>query len=228
MDGDDDTLTKYLQGRLPQLPEEIQNLDRRALREAGRKAADLDATAGNDENRLAEIGTLHGEFQDALQKLADAGVPTYAVGKVADIYAQRGITESVHTGNTVDSQHQVETFYRDKPEGLIFANFIDFDMLYGHRRDAVGYGRALEQTDAFFGRFIERMRHDDLLVITADHGNDPTFKGTDHTREYVPLLVYQPNHTRGSLGMRRGFYDVAQSLASFFGIDAMPRGVSFL
>jgi phosphopentomutase len=164
-----------------------------------------------------------------LERLTAHGVPVYAVGKITDIYAHRGITESDHTGDTKSSQEAVERFTRTHPSGLIFANFIDFDMVYGHRRDPVGYAKALEQTDEWLGTYLDLLQPDDLLIITADHGNDPTFKGTDHTREYVPLLVYQQNRQPGQdLGIREGFYDVAQSLASFFGIDPIPRGKSFL
>ncbi|NKB23522.1 MAG: phosphopentomutase [Kiritimatiellae bacterium] len=163
-----------------------------------------------------------------LERLYNKGVPVYVVGKIEDIYAHRGITESVHTGNNIDSQKQVETFYQEKDEGLIFANLIDFDMLCGHRRDPKGYAECIEQTDQFLRKFIPQLRDDDVLIITADHGNDPTFKGSDHTREFVPLLVYQPNTSSRNLGIRNGFYDVAQSLASYFRIDPIPRGLSFL
>ena len=163
-----------------------------------------------------------------LERLVNAGVPVYAVGKIEDIYAHRGITEANHTGNTELSQNAVSKWTREKPEGLIFANFIDFDMQYGHRRDAPGYARALESTDAWLASYIKLLGKDDVLMLTADHGNDPTYKGSDHTREIVPLLVYQPGRTGGSLGVRKGFYDVAQSIATFFRIEALPRGISFI
>jgi phosphopentomutase len=112
--------------------------------------------------------------------------------------------------------------------GFLFANFIDFDMLYGHRRDAQGYADCLVQTDAWLKTFLPRLGRDDMLIITADHGNDPTWKGTDHTREIVPLLVYRPGQPGVSLGVRKGYYDVAQSVAHYFGLDPLPRGLSFL
>ena len=168
------------------------------------------------------------EDQTILGHLTGADVPVYAVGKIEDIYAQRGITESNHTGNTEASQGAVEDFFSKCDGGFVFANFIDFDMLYGHRRDPEGYAKALEQTDAWLETFLPKLGPDDVLMVTADHGNDPTFKGSDHTREHVPLLVYRPGRVGESLGVRNGFYDVAQSLASFFGVDPMPRGVSFL
>ena len=163
-----------------------------------------------------------------LERLVAAGVPVYAVGKIEDIYAHRGITETLHTGNTRDSSELVARWTREKKKGLIIANFIDFDMVYGHRRDAAGYAHALEETDRWLGAYLPLLAKDDLLVLTADHGNDPTFRGTDHTREFVPLLAYQPGRAPLSLGIRRGFYDIAQSIASFFGIPALPRGSSFL
>ncbi len=162
------------------------------------------------------------------ERLLDAGVPVYAVGKIEDIVAHRGITESIHSPNTEASQKVVEQFMQKDGDGFIFANFIDFDMLYGHRRDPGGYAAALRQTDAWLAQFIPTLERDDVLILTADHGNDPTFKGTDHTREYVPLLVYQKNVPGESLGIRRGFYDIAQSLAGWFGLAPIPRGQGFL
>lgn len=163
-----------------------------------------------------------------LDNLTNAGIAVYAVGKIEDIFVRRGITQSFHTGNNNESQAKVMELVKQNISGLIFANFIDFDMLYGHRRDADGYARALQLTDSFFGELIPELDNSDILIITADHGNDPTFRGTDHTREYVPLLVYQPSRPGYCLGIRQGFYDVAQSLASAFHIRPMPRGISFL
>jgi phosphopentomutase len=162
------------------------------------------------------------------ERLHDAGIPVYAAGKIEDIVAHRGITESVHSGSTEASQKAVEQFMTKDGDGFIFANFIDFDMLYGHRRDPAGYAGALRQTDEWLASFIPSMGHDDILILTADHGNDPTFKGTDHTREYVPLLMYRPNQPGKSLGIRKGFYDIAQSLASVFNLDPIPRGKTFI
>jgi phosphopentomutase len=161
------------------------------------------------------------------ERLFDAGIPVYAVGKIEDILAHRGITESVHSGNTAESQKVVELFMQKEGDGFIFANYIDFDMLYGHRRDPEGYAKALEQTDRWLGRFLPMLGKEDVLMLTADHGNDPTFAGTDHTREYVPLLVYRPETTGENLGIRKGFYDIAQSIASLFGLSPLTRGLSF-
>ncbi|HPC20264.1 MAG TPA: phosphopentomutase [Kiritimatiellia bacterium] len=163
-----------------------------------------------------------------LERLVARSIPVYAVGKIEDIYAHRGITESVHTGNNADSQALVEKWTREKPAGLIMANFIDYDMVYGHRRDAKGYAHSLELTDQWLARYLPLIGPNDMLILTADHGNDPTFAGSDHTREYVPLLVYRPGEDCESLGIRRGFYDIAQSLARFFSIPTIPRGASFV
>ncbi len=163
-----------------------------------------------------------------LEQLTQAGVPVYAVGKIEDIYAHRGITESNHTGNTLSSEQLVTRWTKEKTDGLIIANFIDFDMQYGHRRDAPGYAAALRETDAWLSGYLPLLRPEDALILTADHGNDPTFRGSDHTREYVPLIVYRPGAPARNLGVRKGFFDIAQSLASFFRLQPMERGVSFL
>ncbi len=163
-----------------------------------------------------------------LEHLTAAGIEVTAVGKIEDIYDRRGITQSFHTGNNADSQARIIELLKRKKPGLIIANLIDFDMLYGHRRDATGYAKALERTDAFLTGITADLQDDDLLILTADHGNDPTFRGWDHTREYVPLLVYRPLQSGGSLGIREGFYDVAQALAAYFGIPPMRRGRNFV
>jgi phosphopentomutase len=112
--------------------------------------------------------------------------------------------------------------------GLIFTNLVDFDMLYGHRRDPEGYYRALQEFDAWLPRLLEKLGPKDLVIITADHGNDPTYRGTDHTREYVPLLVAGKGAKGRDLGTRTGFYDIAQTVADGFGLAPRPRGKSFL
>lgn len=163
-----------------------------------------------------------------LERLHSAGIPVYAVGKIEDIFAHRGITKSDHTGNNRASQQTVERFAVEMKRGFLFANFIDFDMLYGHRRDPRGYADCLVQTDQWLAKFLPTLTTSDTLIITADHGNDPTYKGTDHTREIVPLLVYQPGRGAVNFGVREGYFDIAQSVATLFGIDPLPRGRSFL
>jgi phosphopentomutase len=168
------------------------------------------------------------EHATILQHCVAHDVPVYAVGKIEDIFAHRGITESVHSGDNKASQEVVMQLTREKEDGFIFANFIDFDMLYGHRRDPKGYAHSLEQVDVFFTDYLPMLGEDDMLLITADHGNDPTFKGTDHTREYVPLLCYRPGRPGKNLGVRNGFYDMAQSIADFFSLPPVANGTSFL
>jgi phosphopentomutase len=168
------------------------------------------------------------EEQLITERLFDAGVPVYGVGKIEDIVAHRGLSESIHSGNNIESQQAVELFMQRAGDGFIFANFIDFDMLCGHRRDPEAYAAALHQTDAWLGRFLPKLGAKDVLILTADHGNDPTYKGTDHTREYVPLLTYRPNRNGKNLGIRTGFYDIAQTLAVLFGLAPIPRGKAFL
>ena len=162
------------------------------------------------------------------ERLAAAGIPVHAVGKIEDIVAHRGIAESIHSGDNKASQEAVETFMQKPGDALVFANFIDFDMHFGHRRDPQGYATALQHTDRWLARFLPKLSHDDILILTADHGNDPTFKGTDHTREFVPLLVYRQGTEGQPLGIRFGFYDIAQSIATAFGLSPLPRGRNFL
>ncbi len=161
-----------------------------------------------------------------LQHVEGKGVPVYSVGKIEDIFAHRGITRGWHTGDNASSMAEVERLMREMGEGFVFANFIDFDMQHGHRRDAAGYGACLEEMDRWLEGVLPLLRVGDVLVLTADHGNDPIFKGTDHTRELVPLLVYEPGVRGRGLGLRDGFYDVAQSVAARFGLPPMARGVS--
>ena len=163
-----------------------------------------------------------------LDRLSEAGHRVTTVGKLDDVFDHRGMTDALHVENNADAQRATLDVAREDREGLVFVNLIDFDMLYGHRRDARGYASALEKTDAFLDELVGLMMSGDVLIVTADHGNDPTFSGTDHTREYVPLLVYRPGRTGANLGIRNGFYDIAQSLAALFKIDPMPRGRSFL
>ena len=150
---------------------------------------------------------------DALQA---AGRDVLAVGKISDIFAGRGITESFPThGNEEGERALLDLLERDF-SGLLFVNLVDFDMLYGHRRDAEGYGRALEHFDRTLGEALRRLRPGDLLAVTGDHGCDPTFRGTDHTREYVPLLLH--GGATGDLGVRTSFADLAATVCRHLGV----------
>lgn len=163
-----------------------------------------------------------------LDAIAEAKLPVVGVGKIWDIFAGRGVTENVHSeGNADGCVRTLEALGRID-RGLIFTNLVDFDMLYGHRRDPDGYYRALQEFDAFLPRLQAKLGPRDLALLTADHGNDPTYKGTDHTREFVPLLAMSARAAGHDLGVRDGFYDIAQTLADGFGLAARPRGRSFL
>jgi phosphopentomutase len=150
------------------------------------------------------------------------------VGKIADIFAGHGISASYPTASNREGMEQITKLWPAKDDDLIFVNLVDFDMLYGHRRDVSGYGKALEEFDGWLGEFVSTIEPDDLVIITADHGNDPTFRGTDHTREEVPLFVFH-RRTAGFLGTRTTFADVAASLGEFFELPQVwPTGTSFL
>ena len=162
-----------------------------------------------------------------LDVLKENGLDVIGVGKIFDIFAGKSVTECDRKiGNSVDmeitSQYQKKDFH-----GLCFTNLVDFDMLYGHRRDAEGYAQALNEFDKWLGDFIEKMRSDDVLIITADHGCDPCHSGTDHTREYIPVLVYGNEIKPANLGIRAGFGDIAASVLAFLNVNGCINGKSF-
>ena len=163
-----------------------------------------------------------------LNAISEAGFGVSGVGKIGDIFAGEGVTESHPTSSNAEGMTTIAEVWSKTKRGLLFANLVDFDMLYGHRRDADGYAKALIEFDEWLGRFIDEISSDDLVIITADHGNDPTFRGTDHTREQVPLMVMHHGDER-DLGTRSTFADVAASLADFFQLpEPWPTGCSFL
>jgi phosphopentomutase len=164
-----------------------------------------------------------------LNALAEAGLLVQGVGKISDIFAGSGITNSWPTVSNAEGMTAVEELWKHPgDDGLIFANFIDFDMCYGHRRDIAGYTRALVEFDAWLSNFLAQIEDDDLLIITADHGNDPAHRGSDHTREEVPLMVLYGDGGR-PLGTRATFADVAATLGEFFRLrKKWPIGESFL
>lgn len=163
-----------------------------------------------------------------LDRLASAGVRTVGVGKIPDIYDNHGIAEAVHTEGNADGLRKTVELLASVASGLIFVNLVDTDMLYGHRRDAPGYARALREIDAALPSILSALRQGDLLLLTADHGNDPTFPGSDHTREYVPILAWAPGGQGGAdLGVRQSFCDLGATVAEYFSLEA-PRGQSFL
>lgn len=164
-----------------------------------------------------------------LDKLVESGGDVISIGKIADIYAHQGITKKVKaSGNEALFDATLEEVAIAGDDSIIFTNFVDFDMLYGHRRDVEGYASALEYFDRRLPEVLELMQDDDLLVLCADHGCDPTWHGSDHTREHIPVLAYGKMLEAGSLGRRETFADIGQSLASHFGLPAMDYGKSFI
>ncbi|MFH5184809.1 phosphopentomutase [Paenibacillus sp. TAB 01] len=161
--------------------------------------------------------------------LKDAGLDCIAVGKINDIFSGEGVTKSRPTKSNLDGIQATIEQLGQPFQGLLFTNLVDFDSLYGHRRDTAGYANALMEFDAWLPKLMEQLEPEDLLILTADHGNDPVHPGTDHTREYVPLLVYSPGTTQPHpLGIRATFADVGATIADNFGTASTGNGVSFL
>lgn len=164
-----------------------------------------------------------------MNELKDSGYDVIALGKISDIYAGEGVTKAIRTANNMDGMNKLVESLQMDFTGLSFLNLVDFDAVYGHRRNPKGYGWALEEFDARLPEVLELLQEDDLLIITADHGNDPTHHGTDHTREFVPLLVYSKRIKRGvSLGLRETFADVGATIAANFQVTMPRNGTSFL
>ncbi|KAB7708856.1 phosphopentomutase [Bacillus aerolatus] len=164
-----------------------------------------------------------------MNELKDGGYDVIAIGKISDIFDGEGVTESIRTTSNMDGMDQFIRVFDKEFTGLSFVNLVDFDALFGHRRDPEGYGRALEEFDARLPEVFAQMKEDDLLIITADHGNDPVHPGTDHTREFVPLLVYTKKKTQGKeLPVRKTFADIGATIADNFGVNKPAHGESFL
>jgi phosphopentomutase len=164
-----------------------------------------------------------------LDKLADSGGEVVSVGKISDIYAHQGITKKVKaTGNAALFDATLDALKEASDRSIVFTNFVDFDMLYGHRRDIEGYAAALEYFDNRLPELLGLMDEDDILVICADHGCDPGWPGSDHTREHIPVLVYGAGVKAGPIGKRETFADIGQSLSQFFDLTPMDYGKSFL
>ena len=164
----------------------------------------------------------------ALNILKDNNLDVISVGKIKDIFNNSGITESYKSKNNEDGMRITIDLLKKDFKGLCFVNLVDFDSLYGHRRDPVGYKKALEEFDSLLNEMISKLNKDDLVIITADHGNDPTWIGTDHTREYVPLLAYSPNIKNTNLGKRDTFSDIGKTILDNFNLSGLKIGKSFL
>jgi phosphopentomutase len=167
--------------------------------------------------------------ETVMDRLKAAGIPVFAIGKIVDLFAGQGVTGSVHTTSDDEGMDEVERALDHTRSGLIFANLVDFDAVYGHRNNVEGYAANLERFDARLSELLPRLQDRDLLVLTADHGNDPTTPSTDHSREYVPLLACGPRVRAGvDLGTRPTFADLGQTLAHVFGVGPLAHGTSFL
>lgn len=164
-----------------------------------------------------------------MNELKDSGYDVLAIGKISDIYDGEGVTKSLRTISNMDGMDKLMETVRTDFTGLSFLNLVDFDAMYGHRRDPIGYGKALEEYDVRLAEVLNELKEDDLLIITADHGNDPVHHGTDHTREFVPLLVYSKKFTDpGELPLRKTFADIGATIAENFEVKMPKHGDSFL
>ena len=180
----------------------------------------FERTSGRKDFSMAPPPTI-------LSALSLSAVPTYGVGKISDIFAGEGIDQSHPTASNAEGMAEIERLWTQVNHGLVFCNLVDFDMLYGHRRDPKGYAKAMTEFDDWLENFRRQIMLEDLVIITADHGNDPTWKGTDHTRERVPLIMLHRNQ-RHCLGLRTSFTDVAATLADYFRLNPWENGHSFL
>jgi phosphopentomutase len=164
-----------------------------------------------------------------LEIASDAGRHVISVGKIGDIYGHVGTGEEVKvSGNAAMMEKVIELIPTLKEGGFLMTNFVDFDTNHGHRRDPIGYGKLLEAFDAELPRVFAQLKIDDLLILTADHGNDPTWRGTEHTREQIPMMVYGKSLTPGSLGHRKTFSDIGQSIAAHLGLPQLAAGTAFI
>jgi phosphopentomutase len=180
-------------------------------------------TANRHDYALPPAGTT------LLDALTAAGTPVHAIGKIQDLFAGRGITTAVHTKNDDEGVDEIEKAIASAGPGLVFTNLVDFDTQYGHRNDVAGYAANLERFDARLAGVLLRLRDRDLLIVTADHGNDPTTSSTDHAREYVPVFLVGAAVRPGTdIGVRPTFADLGQTIAEIFGVGSLANGTSFL
>ena len=180
-------------------------------------------TAGRRDFSVAPID------QTLLDRVKATGQPVIGIGKIEDLFAGQGLTRSIHLSSDADHFDETIKLLQTVPRGLIFINLVEFDTVYGHRNDAVGWAKALETLDGKLPTLLQALRPDDLLCVTGDHGNDPTTPSTDHSREYVPVLIYGRRLARGvNLGTRQTFADVGQTIAEALGAHMLTSGQSFL
>ena len=184
----------------------------------GKKKGEFKRTSNRHDYALKPTG------RTALNALKDAGLDVIGIGKINDIFCGEGITETYHSESSVHGMQQTIEVCKKDFHGLCFVNLVDFDALWGHRRNPEGYGHEIEMFDKGLGTLMKEMREDDLLILTADHGNDPTYTGTDHTREYVPFLAYSPKMKEtGAMENQNTFAVIGTSVAENFGVE-MPEG----
>lgn len=189
---------------------------------------------GTDRSNFVRTGnrrdlTVPPPSPTVLDKLVASGGEVIGIGKIADIYAHKGISKKIKaTGNPALFDATLDALEDAPDRSIVFTNFVDFDMLYGHRRDIEGYAGALEYFDSRLPELLRAMRDDDLLIVCADHGCDPAWPGSDHTREHIPVLAFGAGLAAGSIGKRDTFADIGQSLAAFFNLSQMGYGQSFL
>ncbi|HBC96669.1 MAG TPA: phosphopentomutase [Clostridium sp.] len=189
----------------------------------GKSADTFKRTSNRHDYALKPFG------RTVLNYLKEAGLDCISIGKISDIFDGEGITRAIRSKNNMDGMDKLAELMDEKFHGISFINLVDFDAVYGHRRNPIGYGDALEAFDKRLPEIFQKLQEDDLMVITADHGNDPTYSGTDHTREFVPLLVYSKRFKGGrNLGIRRTFSDLGASVADNFKVQMPEYGKSFL
>ena len=188
----------------------------------GENKDEFKRTANRHDYALSPFG------KTVLDEIKEAGLTSIGIGKISDIYNGCGITESHRNLSNHHGMEQMIEFAKKDFKGSCYLNLVDFDAMYGHRRDPIGYKNCLEEFDQQLGELLPLLKDDDLLIITADHGNDPTYIGTDHTREYVPLLVYANKIKPVNLGTRKSFADIGATIAENFGLSKPQVGTSFL
>ena len=184
----------------------------------GKKKGEFKRTSNRHDYALKPYG------KTAMDALKEAGFDVISIGKIRDIFDGEGITQAIRSKSSVQGMEQTIECLDQDFTGLCFTNLVDFDALWGHRRNPQGYAEELEKFDVLLGQFLEKMKEDDLVIVTADHGNDPTFKGTDHTKERVPFLAYSPSmKTSGRIDDQNCFAVIGATIADNFGV-AMPEG----